>query len=74
MFSAGYTTVTNNGREPAVVERVRILGLTGPIEFLGVRTRKIPNDGDLFLGENDFPPPAYPAKPLTHTSVGTCAL
>ncbi len=41
-FSIGITTLYNGGKKPVVVERVRLLGVTGPLELLGVNTRMYP--------------------------------
>lgn len=69
VFSAGLADLSVEGDKPAVIESVRVLGLTGPIDFLGVRTRLLPSQEGNFLGDNGFPPPKYPAKPLSEQNV-----
>lgn len=69
VFSGGLGNLRVEGDEPAVIESVRVLGLTGPIEFLGVRTRLLPSEDGNFLGDNGFPPPKYPAKLLSEQNV-----
>ena len=64
-FSVGTVSLGNGGKVPAKVERVRVLGVTGPLELLGVRVRHLPGEpGGAFLGVFGFPPPEYPAVPL----------
>lgn len=71
VFSVGTTLLFNEGRKPAVVERVRLHGVTGALELLGVRTRPVPDErgGPTMVGEYGFPPPAYPAEPLAEKNV-----
>src|SRR5688572_20940713 len=45
-FSIGITTLYNRGKRPVTIERVRLLGVTGPLELLGVNTRRFPQ-GDV---------------------------
>lgn len=69
-MSIGITTLRNDGRKPAVVKRVRLLGVTGPLELLGVHTRPFGQpDVQLLLGEFGFPAPGYPSKPLAEQNV-----
>ena len=69
-FSIGITTLYNQGKKPVVVERVRLLGVTGPLELLGVNTRMFPQGNvGIFLGEFGFPPAPYPSKPLAEQNV-----
>jgi hypothetical protein len=64
-FSIGITTLYNRGKKPAVVERVRLVGVTGSLELLGVNTRLFPQgEVGIFFGEFGFPPARYPTKPL----------
>lgn len=61
-----HITLDNLGDEPAFIERVRLLGVTGPFEFLGVLGRRLPEDGtQYFGGAPGFPSSEYPARPLT---------
>jgi hypothetical protein len=69
-FSIGITTLYNGGKKPTVVERVRLLGVTGALELLGVNTRLFPQgDVGIFIGEFGFPPAPYPSKPLAEQNV-----
>lgn len=69
-FSTGITTLYNRGKKPVVVERVRLLGVTGPLELLGVNTRPFPQgDVGIFFGEFGFPPARYPTKPLVDQNI-----
>src|SRR4051794_12054629 len=64
-YSFGYL-LRNYGTKAAVIEQVRVLGVTGPIEVLGVWARRHPSGPKpyLFLAAFGFPPPDYPSKPL----------
>ena len=66
--SVGYL-LTNEGKEPALVERVRVLGITGPVEVLGVLATPHKGDRGSLLMLAGFPPPEYPAKPLADEHV-----
>lgn len=67
-FSIGLPLIGNLGEKDGVVEEVRLVGVTGPLEILGLRTRPFPDDSDSLLsfGMHGFPPteePSYdPAK------------
>lgn len=69
-YSFGYL-LRNYGTKPAVIEQVRVLGVTGPIEVLGVWARRHPSGPKpyLFLAAIGFPPPDYPSKPLAQENV-----
>ena len=69
-YSFGYV-LRNYGKEPAVLEKVRVLGVTGPIDVLGVATQLRPNGSDLstFVGAFGFPPTDYPSKSLAELHV-----
>ena len=69
-FSFAYLLETE-GKQPAVLERVRVLGVTGPIEVLGVMTRPHPSGPKpyAFMAAFGFPPPDYPSKPLAEQHV-----
>lgn len=71
IFSVALIFLQNEGRKPAVVERVRLLGVTGPLDFLGVRTRPVPDERGrgMIVGEYGFPPLAYAAEPLAEKNV-----
>jgi hypothetical protein len=69
VFSAGSSDLENEGQHPARVERVRLLGVTGSMDLLGVRTRHEPDPSGTFLGLFDFPPPGYKTAPLVQDPV-----
>ncbi|MGH9022135.1 MAG: hypothetical protein ACRDV9_03400 [Acidimicrobiia bacterium] len=51
-YSIGHTLLANTGKRPAVVVRVRLLGVSGGLELLGVMPHLVP-DGKgqgMFLG------------------------
>jgi hypothetical protein len=65
VVSSGLDIVTVEGDKPAVIEAVEVLGLSGPIEFLGVHTMRLPRENGTFSGDYGFPPTAWPTKPLS---------
>jgi hypothetical protein len=69
-YSFGYLLRTE-GKRPAELERVRVLGVTGPIEVLGVMARPHPSGPKpyFFALAFGFPPPDYPSKPLAEEHV-----
>jgi hypothetical protein len=67
-YSIGYLLV-NEGKRPAVLERVRVLGVTGPIEVLGVLAAPHPGTRGSLLSLFGFPPEEYPARPLPEEHV-----
>lgn len=69
-YSFGYL-LRNEGEQPAILERVRVLGITGPIEVLDVMARPHPSGPKpgLFMAAFGFPPPDYPAMPLADEHV-----
>jgi len=69
-YSFGYL-LKNYGREPAVLENIRVLGVTGHIEVLGVAARPRPDGSDLstFQAAFGFPPADYPSKALAELHV-----
>jgi hypothetical protein len=69
-YSIGYL-LKNYGKEPAVLEKIRILGVTGPIEVLGVLARPRPSGSDFttFLAASGFPPTDYPSRSLAEEHV-----
>jgi hypothetical protein len=70
-YSAGHVLLENHGDDPAVVESVRLVGMKGPMEFLGVRTRPVPGpDAEgTFVGVPGFPPEGFQTKPLAEQNV-----
>ena len=69
-FSIGITTLYNRGQTPVVVDRVRLLGVTGSLEVSGVNTRTWPQDGgEQLIGDFGFPPARYASKPLSEQNV-----
>lgn len=68
LISVGNVNLRNDGSKPAVVERVRLLGASGPLELLGFRTRLLPADGH-FVNAGGFPPARYQSEPLSEKSV-----
>ncbi len=69
-FSFAYL-LEATGEQPAVLERVRVLGVTGPIEVLGIMARLHPSGPKpyAFMAASGFPPPVYPSKPLADEHV-----
>jgi hypothetical protein len=65
-FSFGYVLLRNHGRTPARLERVRILGVTGGLELLGIQARPVPDQQGkgMFLEAFGYPPPEWPSQPL----------
>lgn len=70
-YTWGSVLLTNEGKKPAVVERVRLLGVTGSFELLAVHTRPVPDERGqgYILGEDVFPSEQYPTKPLAEQNV-----
>jgi hypothetical protein len=64
-FSMTNVAIFNHGDKPAAIERVRLLGVTGSLELLGVRTRQIPSSEGYPLGAVGFPPAGYSSKALS---------
>lgn len=69
VVSVGHIALSNYGKEAAAVERVRLLGVTGPLELLGMRTRLFPDPKGTFLSTYGFPPPEYETRPLSEGNV-----
>lgn len=67
--SMGSVQLANHGDKPASVEKVRLVGVRGPVELLGVKTRLFPDDGRNLGALPGFPPPEYPASPLAEKNV-----
>jgi len=70
-YTWGSTLLLNEGKRPAVLERVRLLGVTGSLELLAVHTRPVPDERDqgLYLGDTGFPRADYPTRPLAEQNV-----
>jgi hypothetical protein len=64
--SFGYVLLQNRGSKPARLESVRILGVTGGLKLLGVRSRLVPDEQGkgIFVGILGYPPPDWASKPL----------
>jgi hypothetical protein len=71
VFSVGHVLLANEGKRPAVVERVRLVGVAGPLEMVGVRARRLPNERQpgMFVGDYGFPPATYATNPLAEDNV-----
>lgn len=70
VLSIGLTEIANLGDQAATIERVRLLGVTGPLELVGVRARPYPlGDNGILAAEFGFPPPKFPAEPLSRSGV-----
>jgi hypothetical protein len=68
--SIGITSLFNKGKKPAIVEGVRLLGVTGPLDLVGVATRLFPQGGvGPFVSIAGFPPPGVVVKPLKKQNV-----
>lgn len=69
--SMSHVRLRNLGDEPAVIEQVRMLGVTGPFEFLGVMGLRLPDDGEHFIGgfRTGFPTHELRARPLSEVPV-----
>lgn len=68
-FSMTNVALFNYGKKPARVERVRLLGVIGPLELLGMRTRQIPSPDGYPLGAVGYPPTEYTSKLLAEDNV-----
>ena len=64
--SFGYVLLQNRGKTPARLESVRILGMTGGLELLGIRSRLVPDEQGkgIFIGILGYPAPDWSSKPL----------
>src|SRR6266550_679750 len=70
-FSFGSVLLRNEAKLPARLESVRILGLSGGIEFLGVQARPVPDEQGrgMFLEAFGYPPAEWPSRPLSEEHV-----
>ena len=66
-FSFGSVLLRNDAKTPARLESVRILGMSGGLELLGVQARPVPDETGrgMFLQAFGFPPADWPSKPLS---------
>lgn len=69
--SFGYVLLTNSAKTPATLESVRLLGVTGGLELLGIRSRTVPDEEGrgVFIGLAGFPPHAWSSTPLESNHV-----
>lgn len=59
-----------SGHEEATVDRVRLVGVGGDLELLGIRTRKMPQPKGNFYADFGYPPDHYAdTKPLAEQNV-----
>jgi hypothetical protein len=70
-YTWGSTLLLNEGKKPVVVERVRLLGVTGSLELLAVHTRQVPDERGqgFYFGDSGFPRSDYPSRPLAEQNV-----
>ena len=70
-YTFGSTLLLNEGKKPAKLERVRLLGVTGSFELLAVHTRPVPDERGqgLWFGDTGFPRTDYPSRPLAEQNV-----
>jgi hypothetical protein len=64
--SFGYVLLQSRAKMPAKLEGVRILGVTGGLEILGVRSRLVPDSQGrgIFVSLMGYPPGDWPSEPL----------
>jgi hypothetical protein len=64
--SFGYVLLTNSGKVPATLESIRLLGVSGGLELLGIRSRTVPDEEGrgMFIGLAGFPPTEWSSTPL----------
>ena len=69
-YSFGYLLRTE-GKNSAVLESVRVIGVTGPIDVLGVLARPHPSgpNPQFFMADFGFPPADYPSRPLSEEHI-----
>jgi hypothetical protein len=63
-ISFGHIMISNYGKRAATVERVRLVGVTGPLQLLGLRARDLPDPQGTFLQADGFPPSDYHTRPI----------
>ena len=64
--SYGYVLLLNTAKKPASLENVRILGTTGGLEVLGIRSRSVPDEAGrgMFISLGGYPPNEWTSTPL----------
>lgn len=69
--SFGYVLLTNSAGTPATLESVRLLGVSGGLELLGIRSRTVPDEQGrgMFIGLAGFPPHEWSSTPLESNHV-----
>lgn len=71
-YSFGYV-LRNESKRPAEVETVRVVGVTGPVEVLGLMARLRPGadapQPSEFMMSFGYPPPEFPSKPIAEEHV-----
>jgi hypothetical protein len=70
-LSFGYVLLRNRAKTSATLERIRVLGVTGGLEVLGVHTRLVPDEAGrgMFLSAFGYPPAEWSTKPLADQHV-----
>lgn len=68
-FSIGIVRLSNLSKKPAMVDRVRLVGVRGPVELIGVRSRPFPDGGPMLGSAVGFPPPKDQSFPLAQAKV-----
>lgn len=69
--SYGYVLLLNTAKEPATLESVRLLGITGGLEVLGIRSRSVPDEEGrgMFISLGGYPPHEWSSTPLESNHV-----
>ena len=69
--SFGYVLLTNSGKAPATLENIRLLGVSGGLELLGIRSRSVPDEEGrgMFIGLAGYPPKEWSSTPLESNHV-----
>jgi len=69
--SFGYLLLRTHGHTSATLERIRVLGITGGLDLLGIQGRSVPdNQGKgMFVSVFGYPPAEYPSQPLARQHV-----
>lgn len=69
--SYGYVLLLNTAKKPATLETVRLLGISGGLEVLGVRSRSVPDEEGrgMFISLGGYPPHDWSSTPLESNHV-----
>jgi hypothetical protein len=69
--SYGYVLLLNTAKKPATLESIRLLGVTGGLEVLGVRSRSVPDEEGrgMFISLGGYPPHDWSSTPLESNHV-----